>query len=71
MKAPTQGSNAVDVPVAHRGHGHHQEVDTVPVGQALSVCEVRRISRIFKLKYFFFDNWYFFCSIRNVLEMEL
>ena len=50
LKAPTQGSNAVDVPVAHRGHGHHQEVNTVPVGQRLSVSEVRRISRIFKLK---------------------
>ena len=50
LKAPTQGSSTDNVPVPHRGHGHHQEVDTVPVGQRLSVSEVRRISRIFKLK---------------------
>ena len=53
MKAPAQGSPTDNVPVPHSGHGHHQEVDTVPVGQALTVREVRRISRIFKLKCLF------------------
>ena len=32
LKAPAQGSSTDYVPVAHCGHGHHQEVDTVPVG---------------------------------------
>ena len=49
LKAPAQGGVAGDVPVSHGGHGHHQEVHTVPVGQALAVVEVRRITRIFKL----------------------
>ena len=53
LKAPAQGSPTDNVPVPHSGHGHHQEVDTVPVGQALTIREVRRISRIFKLKCLF------------------
>ena len=34
----------------HSGHGDHQEVDTVPVAQTLTVGEVGRVSGIFKLK---------------------
>ena len=36
--------------LTHSGHGDHQEVDTVPVAQALAVGEVGRVSRIFQLK---------------------
>ena len=40
--------------LTHSGHGDHQEVDTVPVAQTLTVGEVRRVSGIFKLKDKFF-----------------
>ena len=36
--------------LTHSGHGDHQEVDTVPVTQTLTVGEVGRVSGIFKLK---------------------
>ena len=32
LKSLSQRSDAEDVTITHRGHGHHQEVDTVPVG---------------------------------------
>ena len=44
LEAPAQSGLAVDVSVAHSGHGDHHEVDTVPVGQVLVVVEVWRIS---------------------------
>ena len=50
MKSPAQGGDTGNVPVPHRGHGHHQEVDTVPVGQALAVQEVGRVTRVLELK---------------------
>ena len=48
LEASAQCGLAVDVSVAHSGHGHHQEVDTVPVGQTLPVVKVRRIAGVFK-----------------------
>ena len=32
--------------VTDGGHGDHQEVDAVPVGQSLAVVEVRGVSRV-------------------------
>ena len=32
-------------------HGDHEEVDTVPVGEALAVVEVGRVARVLQLKY--------------------
>ena len=31
------------------GHGDHQEIDTVPVREALAVAKIRRITGILKL----------------------
>ena len=36
--------------LTHSGHGDHQEVDAVPVAQALAVSEMGRVSGVFKLK---------------------
>ena len=33
------------------GHGDHEEVDTVPVGEALAVLEVGRVTRVLQLQY--------------------
>ena len=35
--------------LTHSGHGDHEEVDTVPVAQALLVGEVRGVSAVLKL----------------------
>ena len=51
LESPAAGGDADHVPVAHRGHGDHEEVDTVPVGEALAVLEVGRVTRVLKLKY--------------------
>ena len=50
LKAPTESCYADDVTVADRGHGDHEEVDTVPIGKTLTVQKVRRISRVLKLQ---------------------
>ena len=49
LEAPAERGHAGDVSVTHRGHGHHQEVHAVPVGQALAVLEVRRVAGILQL----------------------
>ena len=49
LEAATKSGDAGDVAVSHRGHGDHEEVDAVPVGQALTVGEVRGISRVLQL----------------------
>ena len=36
--------------LTHSGHGDHEEVDTVPVAQALLVGEVGRVSAVLKLQ---------------------
>ena len=54
LETLSQRRDAEDVTVTHSGHGDHQEVDTVPVAQTLTVGEVRRVSGIFKLKDKFF-----------------
>ena len=46
---PAKGGDTGNVPVAHGGHGHHQEVDRVPVGQVLAVQKVGRVSGVLKL----------------------
>ena len=49
MEAAAAGGDTDHVPVAHRGHGDHEEVDAVPVGQALAVGEARRVARVLQL----------------------
>ena len=41
---------ARDVTEAHGGHGHHHEVDAVPVAQMMHVGEVRRVSSVLQLE---------------------
>ena len=50
LEAPAERGHAGDVSVTHRGHGHHQEVHAVPVGQALAVLEVRRVALVLQLR---------------------
>ena len=35
LESTTSSSDADDVPVPHRRHGHHQEIDAIPVGERL------------------------------------
>ena len=46
LERPAQGGHAIDVSVADGGHCHHQKVDTVPVGEDLSVVKVWRVTRV-------------------------
>ena len=48
LECATKGGHAVDVSVADGGHGHHQKVDTVPVGEDLPVVKVWRVTRVFQ-----------------------
>jgi len=50
LETAAHAGDAGNVAVPHRGHCHHQEVDTVPVGEALAVVEVGRIARVFQLQ---------------------
>ena len=50
LESPAAGCDADHVPVAHRGHGDHEEVDGIPVGEGLGTGELGKISRIFQLK---------------------
>ena len=49
LEAPAKRCDTGDVTVAHGGHRHHQEVNTVPVGQILAVLEVGRVSGVLQL----------------------
>ena len=49
LEAPPDGGLAVDVAVAHGGHGHHEEVHAVPVAQLLGVVKVRWVALVLQL----------------------
>ena len=49
LEAPAKRGDTGDVTVAHGGHGHHQEVNTVPVREILAVLEVGRVSGVLQL----------------------
>ena len=49
LEAPSQGGDARNVTVPDGGHGHHEEVDALPVRQLLAVQEVRRVARVLQL----------------------
>ena len=46
LKALSKRRDAENVTVADSGHGHHEEVDAVPISQALAVVKVRRVPRV-------------------------
>ena len=56
LEAATKSGNAGDVTVTHSGHGDHEEVDAVPVGESLDsvflvgVGEIWWVSAVFQLK---------------------
>ena len=50
LEAPAEGGHTGDIAVAHRGHGHHEKVNAVPVREELGVLKVRRVPRVFQLK---------------------
>ena len=56
LEAPPDGGLAVDVAVAHGGHGHHEEVHAVPVAQLLGVVKVRRVALVLQLWLGFFSG---------------
>ena len=50
LKAPADGSDAIDITIAHGGHSHHEKVDALPVAQLLAVLEVRGVAGVLQLK---------------------
>ena len=50
LKAPSKSSDTGNVSIANSGHGDHEEVDTVPVGEALAVHKVGRVTRVLQLR---------------------
>ena len=51
MKSSATCRDTDHVTVSYSAHGDHEEVDTVPVGEALAVVEVGRVTRVLQLKY--------------------
>ena len=49
LEAPAQRGDARDVTVTDGRHGHHEEVDALPVRQLLAVQEVGRVARVLQL----------------------
>ena len=50
LKEPPNGGGAGYVAVPHGGHGHHEEIDALPIAKFLYIAECRRVPAIFKLK---------------------
>ena len=50
LESPAKRCDTGDVTVAHGGHRHHEEVNTVPVGEILAVLEVGRVSGVLQLQ---------------------
>ena len=50
LKAAAESCDADDVPVADSGHGDHEEIYAVPVGETLAIGEVWRVPGILQLK---------------------
>ena len=49
LEASAESGDTDHVPISHRGHGDHQEVDAVPVGKALAVGETWWVARVLQL----------------------
>ena len=49
MEAPAERGHAGNVAVPDGRHGHHEEVDALPVRQLLAVQEVGRVARVLQL----------------------
>ena len=50
MEASAAGGDADHVSVADGGHGDHEEVDAVPVGEILAVGEVWWVTGVLQLQ---------------------
>ena len=49
QKSAPEHRLTVDVTIAHRRHGHNQEIDTRPIRQSIRIVEFQWIPRIFQL----------------------
>ena len=49
LKDSPDVGGADDVAVPHRGHGHHEEIDTLPITQVMHIGKVRKVARVLKL----------------------
>ena len=49
LEAPAERGHAGNVAVPDGRHGHHEEVDALPVRQLLAVQEVGRVARVLQL----------------------
>jgi len=45
-----QNCFAVNISVAHSGHGHNKKVHTCPIGQLMFILEIKWITWVFQLK---------------------
>ena len=50
LKDPPDVGGADDVAVPHRRHGHHEEIDTLPITQVMHIGKVGEVARVLKLK---------------------
>ena len=50
LKDPPDVGGADDVAVPHRRHGHHEEIDTLPITQVMHIGKVWKVARVLKLK---------------------
>lgn len=49
LESPPDGGDTGDVSVPNGGHGHHEEVDALPVGELLAILKIRGVARVLKL----------------------
>ena len=49
LKDPPDVGGADDVAVPHRRHGHHEEIDTLPITQVMHIGKVGEVARVLKL----------------------
>ncbi len=55
LKASAKRGDTINVTITDRAHCYHQEINTVPIAQFLTIVKVRRISRILQLSYGLFQ----------------
>ena len=49
LKDSPNVGGADDVAVPHRRHGHHEEIDTLPITQVMHIGKVGEVARVLKL----------------------
>ena len=49
LEDPPDVGGADDVAVPNRRHGHHEEIDTLPITQVMHIGKVWKVARVLKL----------------------